>query len=76
VSAEIKKKGRPASYEHRAKLKLINFKADPETLVAIERLVEEQRTMTPAGDLGKLQSAAIRRALQLAASMIGAIEKR
>lgn len=73
MSDAFRKRGRPLNNERRTKLSVVNFKADAETLRAIEKLVDETSARMPLGaglPADKLRSAAIRRGLQLAAGMI------
>lgn len=66
-----KKRGRPATGETRAEMKFVAFKLDRETQAALDKLVDEQRAMLPMGHSARgLQSAAIRRAILIAAGKI------
>lgn len=67
----VKKKGRPAVGETRRAMSFIALKIDDETRAALDELVERQRRLTPAGNTQRgLQSAAIRRAILIAAGKI------
>lgn len=63
--SQLKKTGRPAAAESREKLKLVNFRADAQTLDAIAELT----SAFPPGALGR-QGAAIRTALIDAAARL------